>query len=89
MFWRRDGLGVYKCPCQFKVTRMTLKRNLRVVNWLGVLPVVAICTACKQEFKAPVASLKRLADAQASLSHQFFEHKCAGEDPAKPVEPSS
>src|SRR6185369_6671146 len=87
--WIGTGEACTECRCPFKVTRMTVKRNLRVVNWIGVLPVVAICNACKQEFKAPVASLKRLADAQASLSHQFLEHKCAGEDPAKPVEPSS
>ncbi|HZQ68237.1 MAG TPA: hypothetical protein VFA68_06940 [Terriglobales bacterium] len=60
---------------------MALKRNLRVVNWIGVLPAVAICTACNQEFKTPVASLKRLADAQASLSRQFLEHRCKAEDP--------
>jgi hypothetical protein len=54
-----------------------LKRNLRVVKWLGMVPVVATCTSCGREFKVPVTSIKRVSDAQESLRVQFAEHRCS------------
>jgi hypothetical protein len=62
------------------------KKNLRVVNWIGVLPVVAVCTACNREFKVPLASLKRLPDAQESLHVQFAQHQCT--DQGQPSDPA-
>ena len=53
-----------------------LKRNLRVLKWLGLVPVIATCTACGREFKVPQASMKRVADSQESLRVQFAEHQC-------------
>jgi len=53
-----------------------LKRNLRVVKWLGLVPVIATCTACGREFKVPLASMKGVADSQQSLRVQFSEHEC-------------
>jgi hypothetical protein len=62
-----------------------LTRNLRVLKWLGMVPVVATCTACGREFTVPQAAMKRLTDSQESLRVQFAEHPCsAGEpDPSK------
>ena len=56
------------------------KRRLRVLKWLGTIPVVGICTICNQEFKVPLTAMKRVADAQESLKIQFAEHQCEGED---------
>jgi hypothetical protein len=52
------------------------KRNLRVTKWFSMTPAVATCTACGQEFKAPVAALSRTKDAQESLQTQFDRHVC-------------
>ncbi|MGA2390750.1 MAG: hypothetical protein ABSF97_17420 [Candidatus Sulfotelmatobacter sp.] len=52
------------------------KRHLRVLQWIGAAPVIAVCTQCNQEFKVPVAALKRVAEAQQNLTVQFAEHKC-------------
>lgn len=54
------------------------KRSLRVVKWLGTIPVVGVCTACSRNFKAPTTP--STADAQESLSKQFAEHKCESLD---------
>jgi hypothetical protein len=51
-------------------------RNLRVEKWLGPVPAAALCTQCGRNFKVPLASLKRLTEAQESLRKQFAEHKC-------------
>ena len=56
------------------------KRNLRVVKWVGTAPAVGVCTFCDRHFKVSMESLKRVADAQGSLSLQFKEHKCIRED---------
>jgi hypothetical protein len=57
-----------------------MKRNLRVVKWLGAVPAVGICTFCDRLFAVPMTALKRIADAQESLRVQFTEHKCKRED---------
>lgn len=56
--------------------RVSAKRNLRVAKWIGTTPAVGVCTRCAREFSVPVTSLKRLADAQQSLTTQFNEHEC-------------
>ena len=56
------------------------KRSLRVVKWLGLVPAVAVCTACSRNFNVPAALLKRTSDAQESLRKQFAEHKCESLD---------
>lgn len=56
------------------------QRNLRVVKWVGTIPVIGVCTFCDRSFTAPLAVIKRVADAQESLTVQFAEHKCKGED---------
>ena len=53
------------------------KRNLRVLKWIGTTPGVGVCTSCDRQFTVPVAALKRVADAQQSLSLQFAQHDCA------------
>ena len=40
-------------------------------------PAVGVCSACGREFMVPVTALKRVADAQQSLSSQFAAHDCA------------
>jgi hypothetical protein len=52
------------------------KPTLRVTKWLGPTPVIALCTLCNREFKAPLTVLKKMAEAQESLRLQFAEHKC-------------
>jgi hypothetical protein len=41
--------------------------RLRVVKGLSSTPVVAVCTHCNREFKAPMSALSRTVDAQANL----------------------
>jgi len=53
-----------------------VKRNLRVLRWIGVVPAVATCTKCGREFKVSMSLLKRVTDAQESLRLQFAEHTC-------------
>jgi hypothetical protein len=53
-----------------------MKRNLRVVKWLGTVPAVAVCTGCNREFKVPLGDLKHVGDAQESLRLQFAGHRC-------------
>ena len=52
------------------------KRLLRVVKWIGMVPVIGACTLCGRQFAVPVTLLKRVAEAQQSLSAQFAEHEC-------------
>lgn len=52
------------------------KRNLRVAQWIGMVPAAAVCTGCNREFKVPLASLRSAPDAQESLRVSFTEHKC-------------
>jgi hypothetical protein len=56
------------------------KRNLRVVKWAGTVPAIGLCTFCNRQFKVPLDSMKRIADAQESLRVLFTEHKCKRED---------
>ena len=52
------------------------KRSLRIVKHLGQVPCVAVCTFCGQQFKAPMSTLPRVKEAQASIQKQFDRHKC-------------
>ena len=54
----------------------THKRRLRVINWLGTVPAMAVCTECQREFKVPLTVLKRTLDAQQNLKMQFDRHEC-------------
>jgi len=56
------------------------QRNLRVVKWIGTIPVIGVCTFCDRSFTVPLPAIKKVADAQESLRVQFTEHKCKGED---------
>jgi hypothetical protein len=56
------------------------KRNLRVVKSVGTVPALGVCTFCNRQFKVPIESMKRLADAQWNLDLQLREHKCKRED---------
>jgi len=58
---------------------MANKRILRVTKWIGVSPVVAVCTACGREFRVPLTEIKNTVRAQESLQLQFNQHKCVGE----------
>jgi hypothetical protein len=53
-----------------------LKRNLRVLKWLGTTPAIAVCTACDREFKVPLDILKRVGGAVENLKLQFAQHQC-------------
>ena len=52
------------------------KRILRVTKWLSQTPAIAICELCGREFKAPLTTLAKTKDAQASLRRQFDMNKC-------------
>jgi hypothetical protein len=54
------------------------KRRLRVLNSLGTVLPVGICTLCNREFEVPMTATKRVGDAQANLTAQFAEHTCKG-----------
>ena len=56
------------------------KPNLRVVKWVGTIPVAAVCTCCNHEFKVPSSSMKRVSDAQQVLKNAFAEHECKSEN---------
>jgi hypothetical protein len=62
-----------------------LKRNLRVLKWLGTVPAVAVCTLCNREFKVPLAAVKRASDAQENLTRQFAQHECRAVDTVQPA----
>jgi len=54
-------------------------RRLRVVEWISIVPAIAVCTTCAKRFTVPVAALSR-AMAQANLQYQFDQHKCKSTD---------
>jgi hypothetical protein len=57
-----------------------VKRNLRVVKWLGQLPATRVCSPCNRQFQVLMTAMKRIADGQESLRVQFASHKCNPED---------
>ena len=63
-----------------------LKRNLRVLKWLGTTPAIAVCTACNREFKVPLELLKRVAGATEDLKVQFARHRCKQDEAIPSVE---
>lgn len=56
-----------------------VKRNIRVTKWMGMVPVIAVCTVCGREFKVSVNELRQVAAAQESLRTQFDRHVCEEE----------
>jgi hypothetical protein len=56
-------------------------RRLQVVEWISIVPAIAVCTACAERFTGPVPARSR-AMAQASLQYQFDRHKCKRSDPS-------
>lgn len=57
----------------------TVKRAVRIVKHIGMVPCMAACTACGQEFKAPMPALRGVKDATENLQRQFDAHRCEGE----------
>ena len=55
------------------------KRNIRVTKWMGMVPVIAVCTACSREFKVSINELRQVTAAQESLRTQFDRHVCDDE----------
>jgi len=55
------------------------KRAVRIVKQIGAVPCVAACTACGQQFTAPVSLLRSVKDATDHLQQQFDRHQCQGE----------
>ena len=53
----------------------SLHRRLRVVEWISMVPAIAICTGCAERFTVPVVAQSG-AMAQANLQYQFDQHKC-------------
>jgi len=39
-------------------------------------PAVGFCALCSREFRVPVSTLRRTAEAQGSLQEEFDRHKC-------------
>lgn len=56
-----------------------VKRNIRVTKWIGMVPAVAVCTACGREFKVALNDLRQVTAAQESLRSQFGAHACEEE----------
>jgi hypothetical protein len=59
------------------------KRAVLIVKHVGSVPCVAACTACGEQFTAPLSALRRVTDAQANLQQQFDRHKCQNEGPSE------
>jgi hypothetical protein len=60
-----------------------IKRNIRVTKWIGMVPAVAVCTACGREFKVSLNELRQVTAAQESLRSQFAAHTCNEEPKAE------
>jgi hypothetical protein len=60
-----------------------VKRNLRVIKWLGTVPAIGACTQCNRQFSVPLKFMKRVAEAQENLRLQFAEHVCTVEATAE------
>jgi hypothetical protein len=58
------------------------KRAVRIVKHIGSVPCVAACTACGQQFQAPVTALNVKA-ATEYLQSQFDAHQCGPVDVGK------
>ena len=63
----------------------TPKRAVRIVKHIGPVPCVAACTACGQQFQAPMPALRSVKDATENLQRQFDAHKCKPSVPAAAV----
>ena len=50
-----------------------VRRNLKAIKWLGTVPAGGLCTCCHREFKVPMTELKRVANAEQSLTLRFTE----------------
>ena len=48
-------------------------------------PVIAVCTQCKQQFRAPLAHIKSTLDAQNYLGKQFESHVCDSPVQSDPI----
>jgi len=48
-------------------------------------PVIAVCTQCKQQFRAPLAYIKSTLDAQNYLGKQFESHVCDSPEQSDPT----
>ena len=57
----------------------TVKRNLRVIKWLGTVPAIGVCSLCNRQFTIPMTAITKVADAQEALRLQFEGHKCERE----------
>jgi hypothetical protein len=57
-------------------TSFMAKRNLRVTRWHSATPAIGVCTACKKEFKTPIAALAKAKDARDNLQQQLDRHTC-------------
>jgi hypothetical protein len=53
-----------------------IKRNIRVTKWIGMVPAIAVCTACGREFKVALNELRHVTAAQETLRSQFAAHVC-------------
>jgi hypothetical protein len=52
------------------------KRTVRIVKHIGSVPVVAECTACREQFTAPTNTLRSVKEATENLQGQFDRHEC-------------
>ena len=79
-FYRRNRLlfgAAMRTPSDELKTGNKPNRRLRVVKWLGMVPIVAVCTTCAREFTAPTTTMHRAADAQKALQMKFDRHECS------------
>lgn len=62
-----------------------VKRNLRVVKWLGQVPATGVCNLCNRQFKAPMTAMKRVADGKRVLGSNLQATNATLKTPAKPL----
>jgi hypothetical protein len=62
------------------------KKHLRVLQWLGTTPAIAVCSVCNREFRVPLEILKRVGGAVENLKVQFAQHQCQNEAAAPEAE---
>ena len=53
--------------------------SLKIVEWVGATPIVAMCSYCRTYFQVSFRPFLRPRDAVASLQIQFDRHVCARE----------
>jgi len=55
------------------------ERTLAVTKRVSGIPISAVCTRCRREFKLPMTMMGKTSGAMANLREMFDSHKCERE----------